>query len=282
MPSLPSNHPYTQFGPSLAQRNAQRASAHQAQLQHAASVNHALAAQLNAVQTSQQTSMMGGSMYSQVGTGSLNTLASGNNWVTITSTPPTNTIVYNGTTSIANPHTFPGGIPQVIIGGGSPSPLALLEQFALEDGHLKIPDNYRWAIELPDGTLINIKGDGSYELNDKDAKVVYRACRVRDFNKFLNVSDRLEEFIKYCDEVGVRSDEMLKLPIDLFIAWVCLEAAKMDKEPEPNLRLLPRLTTHAKPRCLACARFISRKMKAKAIEVCNPKCFERHYTRAIA
>lgn len=142
---------------------------------------------------------------------------------------------------------------------------------------LRIHDGQECKITLPDNTIVDVKADGSYELIDKDAKVVYRAARVRDFNRFINVSDRIEEFIAFCGEQGVRADEMLNLPISLFIGWLVIEAAKADKEPEPDVKLLPDLRRHSTARCVDCGRFISPALKQKRIEYCGPGCFERQF-----
>jgi hypothetical protein len=129
-------------------------------------------------------------------------------------------------------------------------------------------------IHFPDGSIIEVRADGSFVVNDKDAKITYKANRIREFNRFLNVSDRLEEFIKFCDSAGVKSDEMLNLPISLFVAWVCLEAAKADNEPPPeDVKLLPNLRKYIAPKCPSCGRFISRALKLEMIDFCRPECF---------
>lgn len=148
-------------------------------------------------------------------------------------------------------------------------------------GHLKISDGVDSTIELPDGTIINVKADGSYSIQDKDAKVVYRAARMRDFNPFINVSDRLEEFIDFCGKQGVKQGEMLELPINLFIGWLVIQAAKADKEPEPDIQLLPDLRKCKTPRCPSCGRFTLSNMRAKKLEFCAPDCFERYYNKMV-
>lgn len=149
-------------------------------------------------------------------------------------------------------------------------------------GNIKVADGYSSTIELPDGTIIDVKADGSYTIQDKDAKVVYRAARMRDFNPFINVSDRLEEFIEFCGKQGVKQGEMLELPINLFIGWLVISAAKHDQEPEPDIKLLPDLRKHSFPRCIGCGRFIPHTHKIKKLEFCAPVCFDKHYTRQIA
>lgn len=139
------------------------------------------------------------------------------------------------------------------------------DKFEIKDGH-------GLTIKMPDGGALIVEKNGSYRIDDADSKVIYRANRVRDFNPFLNASDKLEDFIRFCGSVGVTQDEMLQIPIQHFIAWLVIEAAKADGEPEPAMPLLPDLT--AKPRCRSCGRFTSRKLKQARLDFCRPRCFE--------
>lgn len=138
------------------------------------------------------------------------------------------------------------------------------------------------TIKLPDGSRIELRKDGSFELFDADAKVTYRANRVRNYNTFLNASDKLEAFIRFCGTVGVRQDEVLRLPIELFIAWLVIEAARQDGEAEPDLPLVPDLKKIVKPRCNGCGRFLALQKRQRKIDFCAPRCFERHYVKALA
>lgn len=142
-------------------------------------------------------------------------------------------------------------------------------------------DGTETTIKLPDGSRLEVKKDGSFELIDTDAKVTYRACRVRNFNPFLNASDKLEAFIRFCGTVGVRQSEVLRLPLELFVAWLVIEAARADGEAEPDLPLVPRLKERVSPRCSACGRFLSLLKRQRKIDFCAPKCFERHFNKAL-
>ena len=104
-------------------------------------------------------------------------------------------------------------------------------------GPIKVNMGYDFKLHLPDGSILELEKDGSYKLNDANAKIKYKACPLREFNPFVDASDKLEAFIKYCGTLGVNKKEMLHLPINLFIAWLIVEAAKMDKEPEPELEI---------------------------------------------
>jgi hypothetical protein len=121
-----------------------------------------------------------------------------------------------------------------------------------------------------------------YLIEDKDAKVTYRANRDRDFNPFINASDKLEDFIRFCAANGVRTRaELMNMPIQLFIAWLVLEAAKADNEPAPeNVTLIPDLRKRLSPRCNCCGKFLSLTLAQAQINLCSTACFERQIARA--
>jgi len=141
-------------------------------------------------------------------------------------------------------------------------------------GECEIEDGEPCKIKLPDGGMLEVDADGSYRINDKDAKVIYRANRMRDFNSFINASDKLESFIKFCGELGVRQGEMLDIPVRHFIAWLVVEAARADGEETAEITPLLELSRYVKPRC-SCGRFIPRKLVARKITFCRPVCLER-------
>ncbi len=148
-------------------------------------------------------------------------------------------------------------------------------------GAVRVMEGQALVLSLPDGSKLDVKEDGSYEVIDKDAKITYRANRLRDFNTYLNASDKLEEFVRFCGTHGISQDEMKNLPVHLFIAWLVQEAAKADQEPEPELHLLPALRRRANPKCGGCGRFLTRRHVQKRIEFCAPVCFDRHYQRQL-
>lgn len=144
---------------------------------------------------------------------------------------------------------------------------------------LVVPDRQSAHITLPDGTKINVDKDGSFEINDQAAKVIYRASRIREFNPFVNASDKIEDFIRFCGDQGIRQGEMLDLPIKLFIGWLIIEAAKADREPEPDVPLIPDLRRHTTPRCLGCGRFIRRDAATKGLFYCSSGCLEKAHRK---
>lgn len=141
--------------------------------------------------------------------------------------------------------------------------------------HIKLEVGKDRHISFPDGTLIDFKIDGSFEIHDENAKVIYRANRSHDFNPFLNASDKLEEFIRFCGTIGVKQGDMLGIPIKNFVQWLVIEAARADGQSDVPLEL-PDLT---KPRCRSCGRFMSPQLKADGIEFCRAACLETRLNR---
>lgn len=133
------------------------------------------------------------------------------------------------------------------------------------------------AYKMPNGSRVIIDNDGGFTVDDKDAKVIYRANRVYDFNPFLNASDLMEEYIKELVPHGVRQDQVLKIPIESFIYWLVHKAAEKDNDPTP--KDIPRLPSivgisggiHRLDRCGGCGRFIKRAHAAMQIYFCSPE-----------
>src|ERR1700758_1179374 len=49
---------------------------------------------------------------------------------------------------------------------------------------------------MPDGSTLKVDQYGNYQVLDQDAKVTYKANRIREFNAYISASDLLEAFIK--------------------------------------------------------------------------------------
>ena len=125
------------------------------------------------------------------------------------------------------------------------------------------------SYDLPDGSKIEIDSDGNYNILDADAKVVYKACRILAFNRFLNASELLEQFIGDLAPFGVRQSQVLKSPIEAFINWLITQAALADGDEPPTRR-------HAH-RCIQCKRFLPVRLIAQGINVCSPTHLERYF-----
>lgn len=138
--------------------------------------------------------------------------------------------------------------------------------------------------DLPDGAKLQLDTAGNYKIDDKDAQVVYQANRVREFSPHLNASDMLADFAAYARGLGVRRDEVLELPIKLFLAWLVIEAANRDGDEVPSDIVPPGedslLISIVKPRCLACNRFIPKRHARHQFPFCNPSHAAFHLSHA--
>jgi hypothetical protein len=77
----------------------------------------------------------------------------------------------------------------------------------------------------------------------------------REFNKYVNASDLLEEFIRYLGTQGVRQREIRDMPIDLFIKWLVIRACEEEQEEPGVVLALPE--PRKQPRCIQCSRFMA-------------------------
>lgn len=150
------------------------------------------------------------------------------------------------------------------------------DTISLQDDQIILPQNRDLKIPLPDGSILYVMANGGFRLDDSQAKVVYKASRVREFNAFLNASDLLAQFIGYLGTLGVKKQEVSTLPVGLFINWLIIKAAEADADPIPegvvpvpeNKLLKGRIS----PRCLHCQRFVSRLMASQGFSFCKAEC----------
>lgn len=133
---------------------------------------------------------------------------------------------------------------------------------------------------MPDGSTLHVDQYGNYKILDQDSKVVYKANRIREFNPYVSAADLVESFIKEVGRIdGVKQTEVLGLPIEAFINWLILQAAKKDGDSIDGLpsveNALP-APIPALPRCLDCGRFLSRAWAAMRVTFCS-QSHMRHY-----
>jgi hypothetical protein len=151
---------------------------------------------------------------------------------------------------------------------------SIMKTYGVDFNKHTLTINNGWKVVAKDGTVISLDDKGNVQVDDSNAKVLYKANTIRDFNKFLNASDLLEQFIRFVGTFGVKQSEVLNIPIETFINWLIIEAAKMDGEEPPEL---PLIETVNKPkqynRCLCCGKFISNKM-ATISKFCKPEHFQ--------
>lgn len=139
-------------------------------------------------------------------------------------------------------------------------------------------------LALPDGHVIKVKSDGSFAIENKDAKVTYKACNMREFNRYVNASDLVEEFIRLLGRLGCKQSQVLNVPIELFINFLILKAAEADNvTPPPDV---PKLENHPllpsprhDARCLFCKRFICRTFAYDGFNFCNGDHAQRYWER---
>lgn len=133
------------------------------------------------------------------------------------------------------------------------------------------------CLSLQDGGKFILDASGNYRIEDKDAKITYKANTSREFNRFINASDLLAKFITDMGELGAKQDNVLQIPIEQFITWLIVQAAKQDGEDmAPDL---PRLAAHAgdaKPRCRSCGRFIPRRHMTAGLLFCGGAHADRY------
>lgn len=138
---------------------------------------------------------------------------------------------------------------------------------------------------MPDGARLLVDGSGNYRIEDKGAKVVYKANRVREFSPHLNASDMLAKFVEYVATLGVKQKDVMGLPIELFVNWLVITAAERDADPvPPDVKPVvahPAIKDLMKPKCLACGRFIPRDRHTSRFDFCNAAHGEKYAKRQL-
>lgn len=160
-------------------------------------------------------------------------------------------------------------------------------ELAYSAGALKLsgPAEYK----LPDGSVLHIDAHGNFRVEDDDAQVTYRAHRNRAFNPYVNAGDMVAAFIDFVRTVpGVRRDDVSSLPLQLFVHWLIIQAAKRDGDPVPDdVEEPPRsrlLTARVRPQCAlpTCRRFIRKGAAQHGFRYCDPGCANEHHARLAA
>ena len=134
------------------------------------------------------------------------------------------------------------------------------------------------AYDLPDGGKVMLDDHGNYRIEDQNAKVIYKANRLREFNPYVNASDLLEDFIRDMKQFDVRQSELLGLPVNVFIHWLILKAAERDGDAintPPPQAVLPKRDV----RCLCCGRFLPRRLLERRVYFCAPDHLSRYLGR---
>lgn len=141
-------------------------------------------------------------------------------------------------------------------------------------------------IDFKDGSKLFVDEQGNYRIDDKNAKVTYRANRNREFNQYVNASDLLEEFIRFLGKnYGIRQGQIMDVPIQVFIEWLIVQAAIKDgDEYGDDQKLLEMGAKQEKRwyrRCKCCGRFIHKKFYDAGIFFCDESCMGRYKERIL-
>lgn len=145
--------------------------------------------------------------------------------------------------------------------------------FTIHNGVEVKYDDQKKQFHLSDGSILSFDKTGNYTIDDSNAKVVYKSNTIREFSPYLNASDMLARFVEYLQTLNLKKQEVLELPIRLFIAWLVIEAAKKDNDTIPK-DIVPverdkLISVIIKPRCSFCGRFVKRIQYTKKLVFCS-------------
>lgn len=101
----------------------------------------------------------------------------------------------------------------------------------------------------------------------------------RILNKYLNASDLLEDFILDMKPLGIRQNEVLSVPIELFINWLIIRSAEEDGLDAPALARLP---DKRRDRCWDCGKFINSQQRQSGMFFCSGAHFDRYALKEAA
>ena len=203
--------------------------------------------------------------------------------ITSTTTSGTSNYFSTGTSS-----TTQFTIPPQISGGNTRVNFAVDGRFVIQHAErLKISDGQEIVIDLPDGTTLKVEKSGNFTVDDKDSKVLYKGNKIREFNRYINSSDLLQDFIRFLGNHGVRQSEVLNVPIELFVNWLILQSAEADGEDAPDnitpVERHPKLVDCKRKsilgKCLRCGRFISQNKTKAGFNFCNIEHAQEHCER---
>jgi hypothetical protein len=144
----------------------------------------------------------------------------------------------------------------------------------LDLGH--ILKGKKFALKMVDGSMLQIDEKGNYFLEDQYQTRIYEANNRREFNRYINASDVMEQFITYLQDKGVKQVDFLNLPIEVFINFMIIQAAQKDGDPIPSdivpPEIHPKLIESSKqeiPRCKYCGKFIEHKREKAGVKFCG-------------
>lgn len=93
------------------------------------------------------------------------------------------------------------------------------------------------------------------------------------FNKYVNASDLMNEFIEWLGAQGVRKREIMALPMELFVKWLIVRACEEDGE-EPIVKVELPAKAIGRKRCIICRKFMKDKVPVELHRECSHKYFD--------
>ena len=138
--------------------------------------------------------------------------------------------------------------------------------------------DFETKVKLKDGSIISIDAKGNFVVNDKNAKVIYKGNRIKEFNRYINASNILEEFIQFLgDHYNAKQSDVLKVPLELFINFLIIRASQEDgDEFDDQLKKLNNgIQKNYLNRCGWCGKFIPKKLISAGIQFCNLEHYQR-------
>jgi len=106
----------------------------------------------------------------------------------------------------------------------------------------------------------------------------------REFNRYVNASDMVEDFIEWLGIQRVRQGEVMKLPLELFVKWLIVRACEADDEEPPieaEVKLSSRVITGRK-RCHVCQQFMEDRVEVELHAECAPIYFSKQQVRQLS
>ena len=187
---------------------------------------------------------------------------------------PDGSIIYTGSDGKLIHEKIEGAEEKTIrVTGGTMSLYECLAFCTFGDIHVPRGCNTETQFTLPNGTVLTLGLNDKIVVNDKDAKVLYESPETRRFNRYLNASDLLEDFVGFCGQNNLSKKEFSELPLEIFIYWLIVRAAEADGDSTDEV--LPLLTTAVKEsnlhgaRCKCCGKYLPKKFVDNGINFCS-------------
>jgi hypothetical protein len=149
---------------------------------------------------------------------------------------------------------------------------------SMDDGIALVHKIGPGTYHFDDGSVLHVDDKGNFRIEDKDAKITYQANNVREFNKYLNSSDLMADFIDDMGKLGADADQVLNIPLQYYIRWLVHKAAEADGEtsdeslPEIAHDTIKCLDAPKRPnmfKCKHCGRFIGAIKGNNGMMFCN-------------